>query len=463
MTPNSATSSHNVVASRHSALRHGIALVLLAAITAAVLVHTLISQPMLSHRGGLGWDGVHYQRMAEQVSLGQQPSENRPNVYRIGTPALVGALHAAGWVEQWTSGFRIVNLVFGCLNVVLVYAIIALLTGPAWGLAGASLYAMHWISPLRLIVFSPVLTDPAGITFIYLGVLFCLALSTRSLTLSLSLAAVVFVGTLFREIVAVLPLIYLLSIQPAGALLSSLRQRHWRRLAMVYAPALLPLLGVAGAYLVVRLLVHVETAEAETFARYGFGKQALFIFWTNSPQFFLHALFTSFGLLLLFPLLKWRALAAFLQRHRVLLATLAIMVPLAYIGGRDIERYINWAYPFVFVLIAKAIDAERPSRLLLLSLLAFTAVFACRLPWPIPDYGLYETSPFPVFTFLSSAFRYQDLFVLNSDKLTTGKIFYEYLAAATLLTAALRWTWLSATARRLLRPAAAARHHERDC
>ena len=411
---------------------------LLAAVTAALIAFYLQTQPMLSKAGGAGWEGIDYARVADQIASGEVPHAAQPVIYRLGTPLSAAALKWLGLADSTVLAFRTINLSFGFLNVLLIYALVTWFAGRLWGFSVGVLYAAHWVSPLRLIVFSPVLTDAGALFFLYLGFALLLLFRDRAVLASLAVAATVFLGSLFREFALFLPM---------GAIVAGMMAvppGRWRapegrrRLLSATMPGLLGLLAGVSGLLLVRFLVDVETEQAESYANYTFFSAALFHFWINSPQFFLQALFTTFGLFLLFPALQWRALRAYATDNPLPFAMLVVLLPMAYIGGYDVERYLNWAFPFGWILIIQALRQERLSWPVIVLLLIFALVFVCRLPWPIPDYRSGAVSPFPIFTYLTGDFRFHDLYVIHSEKLASGKIFYEYLLASAVLVCILR-------------------------
>ena len=278
------------------------------------------------------------------------------------------------------------------------------------------------------------LTDPPALFALYAGVYCALRFAGRKVAYRLTLGAAAFFGALVREAVLVLALLVALGQQPTSALWRAVREGRWRQTAAAMARAVaVPFAAGAAALVLVRLVGVVDPSVAESLQNYTFLRAALFHFWINSPQYLVTATFANFGLFLVFLLLQPRAVARFADAHPMVLWGAIVTLLLAAVGGYDVERYVNVAWPFVAVLVIKAIEAERPNPALVAGLIAFTAAFVCRVPWITPDYGAIAVSPTPVFTYLTSDLRYLDLFVLHSDKTAKGKIFYENVAAFAVL------------------------------
>ena len=421
-------------------------LICLGVAIALLLVYYQQTQATISKAGGAGWDGVHYLRLAEQMLNGEELRGVQPVVYRVGTPAVAVGVMRLGWAGDLIEAFRSANLAFGVLNVVLVFGLIRCFAGRWWALLGGVLYAMHWVSPLRYVFLFPVISDPGGLFFLYLGFLIMARQWTWPPAVPVLLALCTFVGLWFREFVMLLPLVLAASRTPWQLW----QRRDWAEIRRAAAPAALPLLAGIVALLLVRLSVVIETDGAESYARYSMVRALLFHFWTNSPLFYLQAMFACFGLALVFLALRAQQSWRYMTQTPLLMACTILLLALAYVGGADIERYIIWTSPFMAVLVAKAVEQERPPAAILVGLVIFTVVFVCRLPWPLPDYRPELQSPFPIFTFIGSDFRLQDLYVLHSDKQASGKIFYQYLLASGMLALLLRRKWAMRQCRQLV-------------
>jgi hypothetical protein len=399
------------------------------------------TQSPLTHRGGMGWDGEHYHRIAQQIIDGEPIAGARPLVYRIGAPALAAVAVKLGIAGDIFEGFFQVNATFSIANIFLVYFLISRFVNPWTALVGGVLFPLHWINPARHIFFTPLTTDPGGLFFLYLGLAVLLVLHDRKKSLSFALTIITFIGMPFREFVLVLPVLFALTQYPPRQMMQTIRERAWARIFSVALPLLPPLLGGIASIFLIRYFVEAQSS-------YAFWKSAMYHFWINSPQYYMFSAFSAFGIAVIFPLLQWRFAFGFVKSQPVMFYFLFIIIAVGFIGGDTNVRYLNWAFPFFFVLIAKSITEEGLPGWAVLGVIAFYIILAGRLPWQTPDYQPGVISPFPIFTYLTDDFRFQDLFVLHAKPNVTGAIFYEYLIACVAITVLIRRRKLLAQLRR---------------
>jgi hypothetical protein len=425
--------------------RHFLPIVILILFSILTFLYFQNTQLPLTHRGGMGWDGGHYFNLAQQFIDGASITEFRPLVYRIGTPALVAMAVKLGVANDIMEGFFLVNASIAFANVLVVYFLISRFVGPWVALVGGVLFPLHWINAAHHIFFTPLVSDPGGLFFMYVGLGLLLTLDERPKTLTAGLAIVTFLGLLFREFVIVLPIIFFLTRYPPATILADVRSRSWGRMVAAGLSLSPPFIGAALAMFLIRILVEPTTS-------FSFWKSAMYHFWINSPQYYLFELFSTFGIAIIFIALQHRFLFQFLKSRPVLLYFVAIILVFGFIGGDTYVRYLNWAFPVLFVLAAKSIAEEGIPWWAIVTVFAFYLVFVCRLPWPIPDYRADAVSPFPVFTYLTAEFRFLDLFVLHAQKNVTGIIFYEYILTCSGLILLLRWRQIRDWLRQWLAP-----------
>ena len=425
---------------------HFLPILILIAASISIFVFFQQTQSPLSHRGGMGWDGGHYYALAEQIIDGEPITGARPLVYRIGAPALVAGLVKLGLTTDIKEGFFFVNTSFAFASIFVIYFIISRFLDPWIALTGGILFPMHWINAARHMFYTPLWSDPGGLFFLYLGLAFLIALHDRRQLLSFALTILTFLGMLFREFVLLLPILFVLTQYPPRTMLEHVRARAWSDVFASLRSLLLPLAGALAAVVLIRFLVEPQTS-------YSFWKSAMYHLWVNSPQFYLYSYFSTFGIAIIYLFLQGKFVIGYLKSRPVMLYFVGIIFIAGFIGGDNNERYLNWAFPFFFVLTVKSMIEERISLLMAVAMAVFYVVFVSRLPWPIADYRADAISPFPIFTYLTDDFRFQDLFVLHSSKNVTGIIFYEYLIACGALVVYLRrrqiqkWIqrWLSET------------------
>jgi hypothetical protein len=416
--------------------RELLAVFIVAVATALMIFYYIEVQPPLTFRSGTGWDGAFYMQMAEQFVNGESIMSGKPFVFRIGTPALAALVTSLDWVDSVYQGFVVVNTVFSFLNTMLVYWLIAILTNRIFGIAGGLLYILHWSSAPRFVVFAPIGTDQGSLFFLYISLIALLVLRSRPRSLLAVLSITVGLGIMFRETVLIALVILLLDRMDLQKAKAVIQEGAWRAFLGPLLSLWPPFLAALLAVLFVRMTVSIDPDHGMT--TYTFARSALLHFWINSPQFFVYAMLTSFGLALVFPLLRYREVWQYLKSEPVVSYALALLVIAAYIGGLDIERYLNWGFPIYLVIIIKAFEAEKPSLPVLIGVILFYIIFSCRFLWIIPNYSADITSPEPVFAFLSDKIALFDLYVIHSEKRLTGHAFYQLVFALNLLALLMR-------------------------
>jgi hypothetical protein len=374
-------------------------------------------QRPITLNGGLGWDGVEYARVAEQLSHGGRPAAEAPFVYRVGAPAL------AAWLSPGDAlhGFRLVNGAAALLAPLLLFAWLGrhgLRPGTRLLLAG--LFATQWHAPLRLTPFYPVHADPLMWLF-WLGGLLLLdhsrpapAASAPALPPLLLAAWLAWAALALpcREVLLLPALALACRANPLllrRAPLASWRAHTRARLRpALFAPALLGL----ALFLLIR-------AWAEPTNSYGFVKTAVLWLWLKSLPHYLHGMCQAFGpaLLVLVALdgrRAWRRLA----ERQDLLALAAGVAALGWLGGGDTERLLYWGAPLLLLAAGQSLeqirdacrgDGRRGRALAWLAFLALAQALGQRLAWLIPDHPGSEELAWPLLTPLSASGRYLDL------------------------------------------------------
>jgi hypothetical protein len=422
-----------------SAVSYILILTILIASSVATFLYFSTTQGPLTHRGGMGWDGEHYYKIAEQFIAGDDIVGEGPLVYRIGTPAVVALVVGFGIVDDIKDSFFLVNSAFSYANIFLVFFILTRFLNPWVALVGAILFPLHWASVARYTFFTPLWTDPAGLFFVYLGIAVITAIPNRRGLLSVLLSMITFAGIFFREFVMLVPVLFLLTQFPPTRILSAVRSGPWGELLKVAPIVLMPL--VAGLFASVLIQFVSEAVNSHRL-----WKTALFMLWINSPQYFLYTIFTTVGIAAIFPVLQGRFLLDYLKGRPLIFIALSILLLATFLGGDNNEKYLAWAFPFLYIVIVQTMRKEAVPPWAFPLVLVFYLIFVCRLAWPIPDYDNVVVSPPPLFTYLSAEFRLLDLFVIHSEKLSSGKIFFQYLLTCAGLIGLMRYrrifTWL---------------------
>lgn len=349
---------------------------IVALVFAIVNIVSQIYQHPVSANDGKGWDGLHYHAMAEQMAKGQRLHEEAPFVYRVGTPYLA-ALVAA---DNLLSGFKLVNAVANALAVCLLMVWLRLfLKDWRLRLVLTLVFVTHWLNPVRFIYFYPVYTDPWQFVFLVAGLVAIRLVQDRPSGLRIALVALVTsMGSMFREVVLLVPLALLFSGNPllpqknlseAFFELSSLRVRRvWSMPPLRFG---IPLaLGIAGMVLMWTFITPTND--------YSFLKSAGRTIYEKPLPRYIHAWFVAFGPLLAVVLYDWRSALSFLKEHQALAVYLVGIAFLAYVGGNDTERYLHWGIPVVYLLMGGALERHW---LLLRSRALAGILIACQLIW----------------------------------------------------------------------------------
>ncbi len=391
---------------------------------------------------GQGWDGVHYFSIAEQLARHLRPAAEAPFVFRLGTPWLAATFFG----HDLLTGFWIVNAIGSLLGVVLLVFWLRLqLRQRATRILLVTLYTAMWYAPVRFTYFYPVRPDP----WLFVALLAALLAAHHarrhpSLARVGLFAGVTFLGAIVREVAIVVPIAFLFAANPIQDWLRSRKPGHGWRLAAatISSRKVVPLAASVLGLLVVRGLV-TQTGD------YSFWLEALRWVYEKPAVTYLHAWFVAFGPIVIMPILNWRGTVRLLQDDEPLAVYLGMFAVLAWIGGSDTEKILQWGLPAVFVLVGRSLEdqpAWSRSRLFQGTLL-FGQSISERIYWATPDYSSAASARIPVLTIPSSAGRYFDLFSFHGSRRVEALSLLEYLV----LSAVLVWWW-----RRLQPPAARA-------
>ena len=315
------------------------------------------------------WDSDEYFLMAQQLAAGETVTAAAPYAYRKLAPWLV----AQCCPTDIQFGFLLLNLGAGAvLAVLLMVWLRGFVASAGIRLLMVAAFAWQWHAPLRFAFYYPVYVDPLFQAFL-LGALIAGERLVERTTVAAAAryAALVAAGTLARETMLVLPVCALM-----GAVVG--RRAGARRLLW---PALALAAGVL-AFLAAR--INTDPRGGYRFI------DAIALHLANKPVESLALVwFIAFGPMLAVVAYDWRATVAFLLR-RVDLALLPLAcIVLSYIGGHDTERYLFWAMPVVYLLIAQSLERHLPvvSTPVIAGVLVAAQLVSQRVPWPVPDPG----------------------------------------------------------------------------
>jgi hypothetical protein len=385
-------------------------------------------QKPITFQNGLAWDGGHYCRIAEQFLQGKPIVGTARLGLRIGTPLLAALVSP----HDLLHGFKAVNFGANMLLLVLFMAWLRLHLQD-WRIRTllVLLLVTQWFGPFRYLYWSPVNTDHALYCFLLLGLICIHFAATKPRLATAGLGMVILVGVVFRETVLLLAVALLFADNPIQfkGLWNNMVRLQWREI--IRMPRLIyfiPLLVGVVSFGCVRLVVHEEGGDP-------FLKYAAMMFYYKPWPTYLHAALVAFGPVLALPLYNARRSWSFLQANQPLLAFLAGLSVLAYIGGTDTERFWYWTMPVTYLLIGKAIAdnwqllGSKP----LLLVLGASQLVSQRVFWTLPDYPNEYHTPFPILTIVGSRFQYFDILCTLGSKTITGVSLAEYVLLVMIL------------------------------
>lgn len=314
------------------------------------------------------WDADHYFLMTQQLAAGETVTAAAPYAYRQLAPWIV-AQCCDGDIQR---GFLLLNLAAGAsLSVLLALWLRGFVRSAGIRLLIVAAFALQWHAPLRFAFYYPVYIDPLFQVFLLAALIVGERLTAQSPAIAgAAYVVLVAAGTYAREVMLVVPMCAL-----AGAMVSR------RGLPSLTWPAAALAAGMAAF-----LAAHLNTDPA---GGYRF-LDAVALHLTNKPVESLALVwFIAFGPLLAVVLFDWRATLAFLSRRLDLALMPLAFVVLSYIGGHDTERYLFWAMPVVYLLIAQSLERHRAlvSAPLIAGLLIVSQTLSQRVFWPVPDPG----------------------------------------------------------------------------
>jgi hypothetical protein len=220
------------------------------------------------------------------------------------------------------------------------------------------------------------------------------------------LSVVIFVGVLFREVMALFGVTALLITNPFQW---SRNPTYIRGVKLPNPAFLLPLLAAVGGFMLIRVLV---TVNQEGYP-YTFDGTIYLWLYDKRLMTYLLAWFVAFGPVLALVLYNWRRGAVWLaQRQDVVVFVLALVV-LAWVGGTDTERFLYWGMPIFYVLLGKALEDHaawlKRSPILLL-VLVVTQMLTQRFLLPTPDFNpIVVPQITPMLTILGSDTSFEHL------------------------------------------------------
>ncbi len=399
--------------------RHFYEQILVITIFVIVSILSYLHQERISHNSGKGWDGVEYYSMAEQFSHGQLPHAGAPFVYRIGTPFLASLVPT----DRLLDAFWFVNLLANAVTVLLLFVFLRMhLSNWRIRVILLALFMLQWHGPVRFVFYYPAYTDPFSFSFLLAALILVTKLKEEfTLTRSLALGIVIFIGTLFREVVFLVAVTVPFIANPIDA-----RIFQWEglkdKLKALGIGHFLPLLfGLSGI-----MLTHLIATKTND---YSFARTVYE--WAYEKPFltYVQSWLIAFGPVLAILLYDIKDCWAFLMRQQHLFVLLLGCAVLAWIGGTDTERILYWSMPVVYVLIGKAMH-DKSTVLLSLPFIVVLSVLQAisqRIFWAIPDFPNPFPHKLPFLTPWGESFPSLDLYAYHGERLIEAVSLLQYL------------------------------------
>lgn len=387
---------------------------IIVSLIAVVSVFSFNQQKEISYNNGLGWDGVKYNEVYNDIEAGKTITAKAPFVYRVGTPALASLL-------PWDSklSFYYINIFFSILNTILFLIIMfKYVNDIKYLILFGILHILQWHGFFRFGPFYPVQVDPAALSFLYTSLIL---LQRRNNVAGITI--LVLVGTFFREIMIIPAILIILK---HGAITKyNLKNLEWKNLFPTDYKYYLPLL----AFVVSRLII---TFITETTNDYKFYNAAFGNFYSSSLFNFIHAWFVAFGPVIFLLLIDIRKTKSFFNNNRIFFWFLLFIALLSFIGGTDTERIAYWSFPVVLTACAFLLRQLKLNPIgitLIVILLIIQIVFAERILFQIPDFpGIKISSIKSVFLIPQGEnIPYLDLYASYADLKVALVGFAEYL------------------------------------
>lgn len=384
-------------------------------------------QPEISYNNGLGWDGVNYHQMAEQITNGEQISTKAPFVSRVGLPNLVAKVYP----DNIKSGFLYLNWFFSILNSILLALLLARFINRKWVIyLLVFLYITQWHGYHRFGSFYPVQVDPLAILLILTSLLVLLKRGITLLDIIL-LSVITLLGTFVREIV-VIPSVLII----AKAYFYYKKSKFTEALEVNLIQVNKYLLALP---LVIFLIIYAIVAlSVEPTNSHKFYNAAADMLYTKSLFRFFHSWIVAYGAVIILPALFYRQTIDYLKQHKIMATYLAIIIVFSYVGGADTERIAYWGFPVVFILAAKVLDTielTKANKNFLYALLLIQVV-SQRLFSIIPDFPSDCNSTTVLLTPIGNCFPYLNLFPAHSELIPAVIGFAEWGAVIVVL-----WWW----------------------
>ncbi len=310
-----------------------------------------------------------------------------PFVYRVATPWLASVINPAlkrvtppefDALVDYATGlddvlpFYVINIGATLVCALLLLRYFRYFLANAWlRLLLLAMWLMQWHTPARWVFFNPINVEPLFLLAVVASLLVMEQWRGQPWHAAAILAPLLFAGTLTREAMVLMAVVFVAASRSAASALPLLASLAGLALTRVigspshpYDPTLEPIKMIA----------------------------------TKAPDSWALAWFFTFGPgAVAVVAAHARGSWALLRERPDLLVWVAGCGVLAYVGGSDTERILGWAAPVIYVLIGRALEAHWPvlrRHPLALAALATVQLCSARVFWPVPV-GYDDPQPLP--------------------------------------------------------------------
>jgi hypothetical protein len=313
-------------------------------------------------------DSEQYFQLANRFHWHKTIQADVPMVYRILTPWL--ASFASDSAIDHGIPFYIINIASALVITLLMVAWLRSFVGSrAIRLLAIAAFLVEWHAPARFVYFMPMYVDPLFMACLLLSLVWIERTRERPLhAVAPVVAGLAFIGTLDREVMAIVPLVFVLA---RGT--RALRPAGWLWLAF-------PIAASAAAVMLTHAIVTPNELHSSLEA-------PLKMLATKPVYTWVLGWFFTFGPAVIAVIAVNGADTFRWLRDRPDLAFLLVSVGvLGYVGGTDTERILVWAFPVVYAAFGRAVERHRGvlGRPGIAALLVAIQAVSARVFWSVP-------------------------------------------------------------------------------
>lgn len=346
-------------------------------------------QPIISRQRGLAWESTDYYKVALDFREGRTPRGPGHWVSRIGVPFLASILPG----KDLIGNFRVVNIVANALTTLLLVYWLRFFIG-SWKVRMLLilLFLLPFNSMARRVYYAPVMLDHWEKFFLLAGLMCLHKMKDWSARRAIGLISLITaVGVTFRGITMLIPLSVLFSRNPIqfNREKFTFGIREWPP-GTLYLPLLAGVLGIVFC----NLVTISESSTIGTMRLMG-----RFVYEMLLTTYVL-AWFIAYGPILALVIYNWRSGLALLWENQSLFVFLLCVLVFAWIGGASANRYAQWAFPIVYVLMGRAVmeHSRELKSAAFVFVLAVSQIIAQRVFMIWPDHPSDAPAVLPLFT-----------------------------------------------------------------